>query len=109
MFNQKLRFYAAGDCLVANYARRAVHDQPRQFLGRKATTVTMPDGTVRHGFEHTGEVIEVMYLHEYVKDAKEGHLVPADDATAKICGVPKGGPPNMNTNNAHDEGDDEHV
>jgi hypothetical protein len=81
MTPKKLRFRARGDALVQNFDR--MEAGIKSFLGRKYEEVE--PGV--WGFRPTGEAEEVKYRSEYVKECKDGDLYPADEATAKACGV----------------------
>jgi hypothetical protein len=79
----KLRFYARGTALVSDFDAL---DRPvplRRFIGRRYTEIT-PD---RWGFAPSGEADEVSARPEVIKAAIDGELWPADEATAKACGV----------------------
>lgn len=86
----KLRFHARGSALVQNFEH--LEAGKKSFLGRRYTQLAAPDtndpedfGT--WGFAPTGSVAEVPYRAEYVKACKDGDLWPADEETAKACGV----------------------
>lgn len=79
----KLRFYARGTALVSDFDAL---DRPvplRRFIGRRYTEITPG----RWGFAPTGEADEISARPEIIKAALDGELWPADDATAKACGV----------------------
>lgn len=77
----KLRFRARGNALVQNHAK--LEAGVKAFIGWKYTEVEPG----RWGFVSTEEVEEVEYRAEYAKACKDGDLLPADEATAKVCGV----------------------
>lgn len=77
----KLRFRARGTALVPHYEREQAGI--RCFVGRKFVEV-QPG---QYGFEPMSEAAEVPYRSEYVKHCADGDLEPADEATAKACGV----------------------
>ena len=81
MTPKKLRFHARGDALVQNFEH--LEAGIKSFLGRKFKEVEPG----QYGFVPTGEVSEVKYCAEYVKACKDGDLYPADEETAKACGV----------------------
>lgn len=113
MHPKTLRFYAVGDGMVPDLAAQT--RGMRRFHGRKLT-VDPGLGVARHNwgvrdargveihptpshahFAHTNEVIELPcsegnalapHVHDYAKFAREGHLRPADEATARFCGLP---------------------
>jgi hypothetical protein len=75
-----LRVRARGTALV--HSLEAMNANPRVFIARKWTTV---DG--RAALEPTAEAAEIPNRAEYRTAVKEGSLWPADEATAKECGV----------------------
>lgn len=81
MTPKKLRFRARGQALVQNFER--LDAGIKSFVGRK---FVQPEPDV-FGFEPTNADEEVAYRAEYVKACKDGDLYPADEATAKACGV----------------------
>ena len=81
MSPKKLRFRARGEALVQNHER--LEAGIKSFVGRKFVQV---DGE-QWGFTPTDADDEVAYRAEYVKACKDGDLYPADEATAKACGV----------------------
>jgi len=81
MTPKKLRFRARGTALVQNLER--LEAGIKSFIGRKFVQADFE----QWGFEPTGEAEEVAYRAEYVKACKDGDLDPADEATAKACGV----------------------
>ena len=81
MTPKKLRFHARGEALVQDFER--MEAGIKAFLGRKYQEVE--PGV--WGFVPTNEAAEVPYKAEYVKACKDGDLLPADEATAKACGV----------------------
>lgn len=78
---KKLRFYAAGNALVQNFER--LEAGIKSFVGRKYKEVE--PGV--WGFVPSEVPEEVKYGAEYVKACKDGDLLPADEETAKACGV----------------------
>lgn len=81
MTPKTLRVRANGDASVPNY--EALDSGRTSFIGRKYVEKTPGEWA----FEATGEVVEVPYRVEYVRELKGGGLVPADDATAKAAGL----------------------
>lgn len=85
---QKLSFRASGTALVQDFD--AMEHGIRRYIGRVAID---KDGKPTHdpgsvaGWKVKDEPQEVPYRAEYVKAAKDGDLVPADDATAAACGL----------------------
>jgi hypothetical protein len=58
----------------------AVAGQPPRYVGRR------PDGTLS---DEPSEVEDgAMLALDIVRAAREGHLIPADRATAERCGLP---------------------
>lgn len=81
----KLRFLARGTAHVSDFDAL---DRPmplRRFIGRKLQAV--PEAPGRYAFVPTGKSEEVNARPEIIKAAKDGELWPADEATAKACGV----------------------
>ena len=81
----KLRFYARGTAHVSDFDAL---DRPvplRRFIGRKLQEA--PESPGRFAFVSTGKVEEVDSRPEVFKAAQDGELWPADEATAKACGV----------------------
>jgi hypothetical protein len=76
---QKLNFHA-GEGLVPDFDA-LLNAKIKRYVGRLYNKKTM-------SFESTELPQSVEYRSLYVKYAKEGKLVPADAATAKICGLP---------------------
>lgn len=77
----KLRFYASGEAMVVDI--KAQDEGVRRFVGRRI-------GLHESGaamFIPTEQPQEVDALPEYIRDCREGALEPADEATAKACGV----------------------
>jgi len=85
MMPKKLRFYAVGTGLVPDID--AQDAGIRRYVGRKFGPMKGPDGEDRHGFAPTDKPQEVPFHHEYVAEAKAGHLRPADEETARACGL----------------------
>lgn len=78
---EKLRFYARGTAQVTD-----VHAQERglrRCVGRRWQEVEKG----RWAWCPSDKVDEVEYHHDLVKACKDGDLWPADEATAKACGV----------------------
>lgn len=81
----KLRFLARGTAHVSDFDAL---DRPvplRRFIGRKLQEA--PGAPGRFTFASTGKPEEVESRPEVIKAAKDGELWPADEATAKACGV----------------------
>ncbi len=81
----KLRFLARGTAHVSDFDAL---DRPvplRRFIGRKLQAVAEAPG--RYAFVATGQPEAVAARPEIIKAAKDGELWPADEATAKACGV----------------------
>jgi hypothetical protein len=81
MTPKKLRFRARGTALVQNHER--LEAGIKSFIGRKFVQLDAE----QWGFDPTGKDEEVAYRAEYVKACKDGDLYPADEATARACGV----------------------
>lgn len=79
----KLRFHARGTALVSDFDALDRPNPLRRFIGRRYTEITPG----RWGFAPTGEAEEVNARPEIIKAARDGELWPADEATAKACGV----------------------
>ncbi len=79
----KLRFYARGTAHVSDFDALERPVPLRRFIGRKLQEVAPG----RHAFVSTGQAHEVDGRPEIIKAAKDGELWPADEATAKACGV----------------------
>lgn len=77
----KLRFLAQGTAMVPDID--AQRSGVRRFVGRK---LAIHESGVAM-FVPTDEPCEVEYHAEYIQSAKDGELAPADEATAKACGV----------------------
>jgi len=81
---QRLRFYARGTALVADVHAQEHPTHPvRRFVGRRLQEV-MPG---RFGWCPTETPQELDYHHDLVRACKDGDLWPADEETAKACGV----------------------
>jgi hypothetical protein len=80
----ELRFLARGTAHVSDFdaLERAV--PLRRFIGRKLAEVEPG----RFAFAPTGKADKCAHRAELVKAAQDGDLWPADEATAKACGVP---------------------
>lgn len=85
------RFYAKGRMLVPDPSRRQSKGQSPQYVGRKRA---MFDGQVgypatKHPFEYDEKRRELRDMdRRLVKRCRRGELWPADEATARACGVP---------------------
>jgi hypothetical protein len=79
--SKKLRFRARGTALVQNHER--LEAGIKSFIGRKFVQLDAE----QWGFDPTGTHEEVAYRAEYVKACQDGDLYPADEATARACGV----------------------
>ena len=86
-----LRVRARGTALVQDYA--AMEAGIRRYIGRKADPKYIdPEKSQGLAFVPTDEVFEVaghhlQWRHEYARHVAHGDLWPADEATAKECGV----------------------
>lgn len=81
---ERLRFYCRGTAQVED-VHAANRDKPnRRMIGRRWQEV-LPG---RWAWVPTGEPQEVDYHADLVRACQEGDLWPADEATAKTCGVP---------------------
>ena len=89
-----LRLRARGAVLCAHYQAHA--NGTRRFVGRRMDRTLGHDEvnpetgqTVKTGgWPSTGEAEDVPYCAEYVFAVRDGDVWAADEATAKICGVP---------------------
>lgn len=88
----KLRLRAKGDLLCADYD--AFESGTKRFIGRKhdpsiGHEFRDEDGTIKRtgGWPSTGEHQEVHFRAEYLQAVREGDVWPADEETARICGV----------------------
>lgn len=82
---QRLRFYARGSALVADVHAQEHPTHPiRRFVGRRLQEVTPG----RFGWCPTEAPQEIDYHHDLARACKDGDLWPADEETAKACGVP---------------------
>lgn len=77
-----LTFHPVGSARVR--ALPAIAGQPPRYIGR------LPDGTPtgEPGSVHTSTPL----LSDIIRAARDGHLVPADEATAARCGLPWSAP-----------------
>lgn len=84
---EKVRFFARGEALVTDF--KAALQGVRRFVGRRWMLVDAPDREGGRGWAWvpTDVAHEVELLPEYVRAAKKGDLWPADEASAKACGV----------------------
>ena len=81
---QRLRFYARGTALVADvHAQEHPKHATRRFIGRRWQEV-MPG---RWAWCPTEAPQECEYHHDLTRACRDGDLWPADEATAKACGV----------------------
>lgn len=79
-----LRFTLAPFTLIDDYDALMSTPPTMRKLGVRLEEVSPG----RHGHVPTGEVIEVSARGEYLKHARNGELIPADQATAAYCGLP---------------------
>jgi hypothetical protein len=75
----KLKLHAVGNKMINDL--EALHRGISRYIGRKW------DGKLK-GFPPTAEPSVVNTTTEYVKLVQQGDLAPADEETAKYCGVP---------------------
>lgn len=80
--DNRLRFYARGSALVTD--PHAQERGIRRFIGRRWQEV-LPG---RWAWCPTGEAQAIEAHPDLVKAARDGDLWPADEATAKACGLP---------------------
>ena len=81
---QRLRFYARGTALVADvHAQEHPTHPTRRFIGRRWQEA-LPG---RWAWAPTEAPQECDYHHDLVRAAKDGDLWPADEDTAKACGL----------------------
>lgn len=81
---QRLRFYARGTALVADVHAQEHPTHPiRRFVGRRWQEV-VPG---RFAWCPTEDPQELAYHHDLTRACKDGDLWPADEETAKACGV----------------------
>ncbi len=80
--DNRLRFYARGTALVTD--PHAQDRGVRRFIGRRWQEV-LPG---RWAWCPTGEPQAVAHHGDLVKAARDGDLWPADEETAKACGLP---------------------
>lgn len=82
----KLRVLARGGILVCDHA--ALDAGARRFIGRHYDASLGDAG----GWAHDSDPVEIPsggpHGREYVLAIKDGHLWPADQATATACNVP---------------------
>lgn len=104
-----IRVRAVGTALVSDFD--ALENGVKRFIGRVVSKIepaacdvcaramgedqtckvcSRPDYPIfaKHEFKSTGELAEVSARHEHTQAVREGHLECADDASAKVCGVP---------------------
>jgi hypothetical protein len=79
----KLRFYARGTAHVSDFDALERPNPLRRFIGRRLTE--MEGG--RMAFVPKPDPDEVTARPELVKAARDGELWPADEETARACGV----------------------
>lgn len=87
-----MKFYARGSALVPDL--EAHEARVRRFVGRRHDRAGGLKGMDENGnvfmtgaWPATDHPQEVPYRAEYVQAAKEGDLHPADEETARICGL----------------------
>ena len=80
---QMLRVLPVGTALVTNY--EALAAGTKAFIGRKP--VRDADGNVT-GFDVVDGPVEIPMTGDYILELRQGMLEPADEATAKLAGVP---------------------
>ena len=95
-----LKVKVVGDAMVTDF--EALEDGVMRFLSRRHephVAKPIPKGqrfsrnqTLLQGdggtWPLTDEVVEVPFRKEYLDEIKAGTLAPADEATARLCGVP---------------------
>lgn len=81
-----LNVYAAPnhDALVPNIDALATNPPQRRFVGWQYNADVGEAG----GWERKSEPETVTYYNDYIKAVKDGDLIPADEQTAQMCGVP---------------------
>lgn len=84
-----LKVKSSPTAMVTNY--EAMIAKVRRYVGRiyDPTLGPVDPETNKHvgGWPLTNEPEEIPYRAEYVQAVKEGDLIPADKATADLCGV----------------------
>lgn len=75
---EKLKLLAVGNKLINDHDALAAGTC--RYIGRRWDAA-------QHGFPPTTEPSVVRPLPEYVRAVQEGDLAPADEETAKYCGV----------------------
>lgn len=81
---QRLRFYARGTALVADvHAQEHPKHKSRRFIGRRWQEIAPG----QWGWCPTETPQECDYHHDLARACRDGNLWPADEATAKACGV----------------------
>jgi len=72
------------DAMVANIDALDAKPPMRRFIGRQYNAELGEAG----GWEKKLEPETIPCYNDYIKAIKDGDLIPADEQTAKICGVP---------------------
>lgn len=72
---------AVGATLVVNY--EALEAGARRYIGREF----LPGVGAQGGWPASKDAAKVPVTHEYLKSLRDGSLVAADEATAKLAGV----------------------
>jgi hypothetical protein len=81
---QRLRFFARGTALVADVHAQEHPTHPvRRFIGRRWQEV-LPG---RWAWAPSEKPQECDYHHDLARAARDGDLWPADEETAKACGL----------------------
>lgn len=82
--SQRLSFFARRDALVSDpHALEREKRPTRRFVGRRWTEVMAG----RWAWVPADKPEAIDYHHDLVKAAKDGDLWPADEYTAKVCGL----------------------
>lgn len=77
-----LKFLARGDLLVHRFGLPSGH-----YVGRVHDASLGPNGGWPKSKEPTVVVCDITLFHEYKRLVAEGDLWPADEDTARLCGV----------------------
>ena len=78
----KGRFLARGDAMCPDFAAQ---ERVRQYVGRKLVVLDADSKAPRSSFEPA--ITENDIVTELIRECREGAVWPADEATAKACGV----------------------
>ena len=87
---QVLKVRSAPMAMVTNF--EALEAKSRRYVGRVFDStlgeVNPETGNRQGGWPLTDEPEEIPFRAEYRQAVREGDLIPADKATADLCGVP---------------------